>query len=64
MSAMHRGTAVREENPANAIQMSAVSLPTINRLAAPTRYDIEGQPVRCIEPADGKCVWLCDCPKF
>jgi hypothetical protein len=26
--------------------------------------DIEGQPVRCIEEAGGKRVWLCDCPKF
>jgi hypothetical protein len=26
--------------------------------------DIEGQPVRCIETADGKRVWLCDCEKF
>jgi hypothetical protein len=25
--------------------------------------DIEGQPVRCIE-AEGKRVWLCDCPKL
>lgn len=23
--------------------------------------DIEGQSVRCVEKADGKRVWLCDC---
>ena len=28
------------------------------------RWIIEGQSVRCIETADGKRVWLCDCPKF
>ena len=27
-------------------------------------FDIEGQPVRCIEESSGKRVWLCDCPKF
>jgi hypothetical protein len=26
--------------------------------------DVEGQPVRCIEAADGKRTWLCDCEKF
>ena len=26
--------------------------------------DIEGQPVRCIETADGNRTWLCDCEKF
>jgi len=26
--------------------------------------DIEGQPVRCIESADGKRVSLCECSKF
>lgn len=26
--------------------------------------DIEGQPVRLIEQADGKRMWLCDCEKF
>jgi hypothetical protein len=26
--------------------------------------DIEAQSVRCIETADGKRTWLCDCEKF
>jgi hypothetical protein len=27
-------------------------------------FDIEGHPVRCIEEAGGKRVWLCNCAKF
>ncbi len=27
-------------------------------------FDVEGQPVRCIETADRKRTWLCDCEKF
>jgi hypothetical protein len=27
-------------------------------------FEIEGQPVRLIETADGKRTWLCDCESF
>ncbi|HVN43676.1 MAG TPA: hypothetical protein VMT66_00370 [Steroidobacteraceae bacterium] len=27
-------------------------------------FDVEGQPVRCVETDDGHRVWLCDCDKF
>ncbi len=27
-------------------------------------FDIEGQPVRCIETDDGRRIWLCDCASF
>jgi len=27
-------------------------------------FDIEGQPVRCIEADDGKRTWLCECAGF
>jgi hypothetical protein len=27
-------------------------------------FDIEGQPVRCIETDDGERTWLCDCDSF
>jgi hypothetical protein len=27
-------------------------------------FDLEGQSVRCIETADGKRVWLCECASF
>jgi hypothetical protein len=34
------------------------------RPAKTKTFDVEGQPVRCIETADGKRVWLCDCDSF
>jgi len=33
------------------------------RPATVRTFDIEGQPVRCIETG-GRRLWLCDCPKF
>jgi len=27
-------------------------------------FNIEGQPVRCIETDDGKRTWLCECADF
>jgi hypothetical protein len=41
-------------------------MPAVNqpRPATERTFDIEGQPVRCIETADSKRVWLCECPKF
>jgi hypothetical protein len=33
------------------------------RPATERAFNIEGQPVRCIE-VDGKRLWLCECAKF
>lgn len=27
-------------------------------------FDIEGQPVGCVETEDGERLWLCDCESF
>jgi hypothetical protein len=34
------------------------------RRAKALTFEIEGQPVRCIETDDGKRTWLCECVDF